>query len=81
MPHARIFVMMRVTTMDDELIIAVCAQCRQSLGYALEFKEISDSEVKRRSCEFCNRSTVDKMYKANDLNKMRRKAGKGQGND
>lgn len=64
--------------MDDELIIAVCAQCRQSLEYALSFSEIDDSEVKRRSCEFCNRTTVDKMYKAKDLNKMRRKVRKSE---
>lgn len=57
--------------MDDDLIIAVCAQCRQSLGYALEFEEIPDSEIKRRSCEFCNKHTIDKLYKATDLNKRR----------
>ncbi len=65
----------------EDLVIAVCPSCRQSLGYALKFEEMPDSEAKRRSCEFCSRRTIDKLYKANDLNKMRRKAEKGHRND
>lgn len=62
---------MRAEKEAEDLVIAVCPSCRQALGYALDFAENPDSEAKRRSCEFCNRRIIDKLYKATDLNKRR----------